>query len=145
MPQTAIDPITEAEIWLRATLLASDAVTAVYGNKITTHPGPRALGYPILTFFCLTPENDLMLVGTDILWAELRFVVRGITEGDDRLVLRPGVVAVQEALHGKYGYTDNAYIVSCTRIRPFSMHEMADSKDYYHLGAEYNIKIRPRN
>jgi hypothetical protein len=141
----AIDEITEAEIWLRSTLTAASAVTDVFDDRISVHPGPRGAEFPRLTYVCMTPQDDLMLVGTDIFWAKLRFVVRAITPGSDATPISAGVAAMHEAIHGKYGFTDNAYIVSCTRIRPYKMYEVLDSVEHLHLGGEYLIQIRPRD
>lgn len=140
-----IDPQTEAEIWLQSTLSAAAPVVAVFEDRITTHPGPRGAEYPRLTYTCLTPMDSLLLVGTDIFWDSMRFIVRGIIEGDDRTILRPGVIAIQDAIHGKWGGTDNAYIVSCVRVRPYYMFEMSDSIGYTHIGGEYLIRLRPKS
>lgn len=140
-----IEPVTEAEIWLQSVLNADASVLAVFAERITTHPAPRDSGYPILTHFCLTPEDNLILVGGDIYWATLRFLIRGIALGDDRLTLRPGVAAMHAALHNKRGETAVAFIESCIQIRPFTMLEMADSIEYYHVGGEYQIKVRAKD
>lgn len=138
----AIDEVTEAEIWLRATLLAHTGVTSVFGSNVYTHPGPRNASYPKLTYNLLAPSDDTMLVGTDTWWANLRFLIRGIIEGDDRLTITDGIAAVKDAIHGKTGVTTNAQIVSCVRLRPFQMFEMQDSKAYLHLGGEYKLQVR---
>jgi len=140
-----IDPISEAKIWLYQTLSADPTCAATFGDSIGDHPLDRDAGFPKLTYTCLTPQNDLLLVGTDIFWSGLRFFVRAIVEGNNTLAIKPALVALHDAIHGKYGYTDDAYIVSCTRIRPYYLHEMSDSLEYTHQGGEYLIRLRPRN
>lgn len=142
---TFIEPITEAEIWLLSRLKNDTGVQTTFGTRVSTHPSPRTWTYPVLTYFCLTPQDNLMVVGGDIFWSTLRFLVRGIVQGDDHMALRNGIAAVQGALHKQRGETSNAFIESCIQIRPFSMTEMADSIQFYHLGGEYQIRVRAKD
>lgn len=141
----AIDEITEAQIWLYSTLSADAGVTAVFGSSIGTNPLPRETAYPRLTYNCLTPLNDLILVGSEIFYASLRFCVRGIVKGNDTYDIRAGLAAMHTALHGKNGFTDDAYIVSCVRVRPYHLPEISDSIEYTHQGGEYLIRLRPKD
>jgi hypothetical protein len=142
------DVITEAEIFIRARLLASSAVTAVFSTRVFTNPGPRynpdhtPVTYPILTYEFLYPTGDLILVGADRLWSSLRFLVRGIAEGNDSLGVGAGAAAIYNALHATSGYTANgAVISSCIHDRPYKEVEVLSSTQYIHVGGEYLIDI----
>lgn len=147
MPPLAIDPVTEAEIYLQSVLSAHSGVTAVFGNRIYAHPAPRTdqsgnlVEYPILTYTYLNSDDDLMLVGATTFWSTLRFLVRGITDTNNQLALRDGVAAIYEALHATSGYTNNATISACYRSKPFSMPEVTNSIHYIHRGGEYILHL----
>lgn len=141
----AIDEITEAQIWLQATLSADPTVASVFGTNVGQNPLPRESAYPRLTYNCLTPQNDLILVGSDIYYASLRFVVRGIVKGNSTYAIKDALAAMHTAIHAKYGFTDDAYIVSCVRVRPYHLPEISDSIEYTHQGGEYLIRLRPRD
>lgn len=142
---TAISEIDEAEIWLYQTLTADPVVTATFGTNIGHNPLARGGGYPRLTYNSFTAQEDLRLVGSEIFYAKLRFVVRAIVEGTNTFAIKDALAAMHAAIDSKYGFTDSAYIVSCTRVRPYYLHEMSDSLEYTHQGGEYLIRIRPKN
>lgn len=141
----AINEINEAQKWLYSMLTANATVVSTFGTNVGANPLPRDKGFPRLTYNCFTPQDDLLLVGTGIFWAGLRFVVRAIVEGNDTLDVDAGLEAMHDSIHGQYGFTTDAYIVSCVRVRPYYLHEMSDSIEYTHIGGEYLIRIRPRN
>lgn len=142
---SAISEIDEAEIWLYDTLTNDATVSATFGDNIGHNPLPRESGFPRLTYNAFTAQEDLILVGSDIYYAKLRFVVRAIVPGNSTYAIKDALAAMHAAIHGKYGFTDSAYIVSCTRVRPYYLHEMSDSLEYTHQGGEYLIRIRPKN
>jgi len=142
------DVITEAEIFIRSRLMAHAGVTSSFGTRVFTNPGPRynpdntAVTYPMLTYEFLYPSADLLLVGADRLWSELRFLVRGIDQGNDSLRVGMGAGYIYEALHGASGYTTNgALISSCIHDRPYKEVEVMSSTQYIHIGGEYLISI----
>jgi hypothetical protein len=138
-----IDEITEAQIWLRARLLASNAVVAEFPTYIGSHPAPRALTtYPILTLDPQPPTPDTNVVGVGILWANIPFIIRGIVDGNDQMRLSAGVAAVHNALHQQSGTTANAQ-VWCYRHKPFYMYELSDGISYIHKGGIYFCQVRP--
>lgn len=138
-----IDEFTEAQIWMRAQLLNSSRVTAIFGDRIMAHPAPRDLTvYPILTYDALFAQPDVHLVGGNILWSVVPFTVRGIVDGLDQMRLQEGVAAIHDALHNQWGTTDNA-TVWCVRDKPFYMVELSDTIHYLHKGGMYLCTVRP--
>lgn len=139
-----IDPIVEARTWMQAQLAASSAVAAAVGTRFYEHPAPRDVAYPFVTHQFLSSPDSVMLVGTAVLWWNLRFIVRAITDSNNADALSPAVIAIFDALHGKSGTTANAQIVSCTQQRAFYMNEQDASVEYIHSGGEYLIEICSR-
>jgi hypothetical protein len=147
MPSLVIDPITEAEIYIRTALMDNPTLVSIFSSFIGTHPGPRResdgtpLTYPILTYTHIGGFSDTILVGGETFQSRLRFLIRGITDTNDQMLVSPGVVEIQRALHFTSGYTDNATISACYRDKPFKMIEITNSAEYIHLGGEYIIHI----
>lgn len=141
----AIDAITEAHIWLQATLSADAGVTASFGSRIYRHPAPRDVPYPQLTYAYLGSPRDLLVVGTHTFWSTVRFLVTGYVEGNDDTDLTAGVAAVKDALHGRFGFTDNANINSCIHDRPVFIPEVTNSVQYLRIGGEYVITIHAKS
>jgi hypothetical protein len=139
-----IDPIIEARIWIESQLAASAAVAAAVGDRFYEHPAPRNVAYPLITHQFQASPQSVMLVGTAILWWNLRFIIRAITDTNNADALSPAVIAIFDALHGTAGPTINAQIVSCTQQRGFYMTEVDASNEYIHSGGEYLIEICPR-
>jgi len=141
--ETPIDEVTEAQIWIQQQLEASSAVLAAFPAYIGPHPAPRSLvTYPILTHDPQVPAADTRVIGASVLWANIPFLVRGITDSNDPLPLQAGVVAIHAALHKKYGTTANAQ-VWCYRLKPFSMSELSNTLIYLHKGGIYLCEVRP--
>lgn len=142
-----MDVISEAEVWIRQTLLDNPNIVTVFGQRVFSHPGPRynqddtRVQYPICTYEFMYPQPDLRVVGAERFWSEIRFLVRGIMKGNDATTLGAGAAAIFESLNGAWGSTDGAIITSCVQDRPYKDIEILVSTQYIHLGGEYVIQI----
>lgn len=139
-----IDPIAEARTWITSRLAASAAVAAAVGDRFYKHPAPRDVAHPFITHQYMSSPVSPMVVGTAILWWELRFIIRAITDTNNDLALSAAIVAIYDALHGTSGTTANAQIVFCTEQRAFELIEVDASIEYLHGGGEYLIAVCPR-
>lgn len=142
-----MDVISEAERWLKTTLTSDADVTAVFGDRVYSYPGPRyndeneRIPYPILTYRFMYPQADTIVVGSSRFWSTLRFCVEGVVKGNDSRDIGVGAQAIFNALQGKYGYTEGAVISGCWEDRPYMDIELMSSTQYIHKGGEYIILI----
>ncbi len=142
---TVYDEITEGKIWIRATLLADTAFQATNATGVWDHPAPRSQSFPYVTVQAQYDSDDLTLVGSHILWTEIPYLIRAWDEHEDELSVSPISAAVKDALHGRFGATTNAIIVSCRRKRPYRGFELLDTVQYISLGGIYVLQIRPKS
>ena len=140
-----IDPTGEAEIWLQDMLSSDAGVTAVFGDRIFRHPAPRTTTEPFLTYDLYYAMPDTRVVGETTIWSTVRYLIRGWTSGNNDNDLIRGAKAVYDAVHGKFGATTNADIVSCIRDRPVSEVQELNSIQHLYRGAEYVIQITAKS
>lgn len=143
------DPVVAAQVWLRSTLVASSALAAVVGTRIFTHPAPRTqpdktpMPYPLVTYDYLPRRQTLRVVNGVEIWNDLLFLVRVIGDGYDPYTLQAASTAIFNALHNKRAVTAQGTIQSCLHERAYAFPEATESRQFYHLGGEYRVRVTP--
>jgi len=144
MTDVTVAETIEAQIWIRATLLANSGFSSAVSSQVYGGVAPNSATYPFVTMQILSTD-DRPLVGGGILWSDVVMLVRATIDKRSAYEIRSIAAAIQQLLHAKSGTTVDAKIVSCSRIRPHAAPtEETDGIFYSHLGGEYRIRVKPK-
>jgi hypothetical protein len=130
-----------AEGWMTTVLKADPQLAAVVSTRVynTLRTGPL----PCVLFQLQAPGADFMVLGGARVWTPLVYLVRGVAEQDgyagDLATIANRIDAV---LHRASGSHAAGTIFTCVRVRAFQMPEVADGRQFRHLGGLYEIKAR---
>lgn len=130
-----------AEQWIATSLKADGPLAALVSTRIynTLRDGP----VPCVIFQLQAPGPDFNVLGGSRVWTPLHYLVRGIAEQEsyegDLASIANRIDAV---LHKASGSNAAGVIYSCVRVRVFQLPEVADGRQYRHLGGIYEIKAR---
>lgn len=133
------------ERWLKTTLAASGAVTAIVGSganaRIYADTAPANSPFPLIVFGFMS-ASDVMEVGQTRFMGRATYLVRGIGQTRSKQALEALAAAIDAALHRQGGSVTGGVVLSCTREEPFSLAEQLDGVDYRHLGGLYRIAVQ---
>jgi hypothetical protein len=132
-----------SEGWIKTSLAADTALTALVGTRIFNTVRDKDSALPCVVFQLQAPGNDFMVLGGARVWTPNLYLVRGIAEQDgfagDLATIANRIDAV---LHRGSGSNAAGTVFTCVRIRPFQMAEIADGRQFRHLGGIYEIRAR---
>ncbi len=130
-----------AERWLY-TVLSGDATLAGLVSGVFAYMAPSTASLPYVVY-TMQSGRDLNGLGPTRWWSDTRYLVRGIAEtttfGGDLKTIADRIDAVLQAASGT---VVDGTVVVCVREQPFSMVEVANERQYRHLGGVYRLIVQ---
>lgn len=132
-----MEPIVEAQKWVVAQIRANDNIEA----EIHDDPAPHDATYP---FLVMRFQGGSALLGNSahIIWDDVLMLIEAYTDTGDITQLSPIIGEVRKTIHGKFGTTSEARIVSCIYEQPFKASETVEGVDLLRLGGNYRLKVQ---
>ncbi len=104
---------------------------------------PVVAGVPILTFRPQLFHPDTRIVAGYRIVSRITYLVKAIGQTASFVELSPIASRVDFLLQGASGTGGGFAILSCVRERGFTLAEVADGKEYRHLGGFYTVVAQP--
>lgn len=127
--------------WLRNTLTAIPAVNNPTDGRMYADEAPQNAVYP-LVLWSLQDSHDIIGQGTFRIMTNCSYQVKVVGQTRSYWDLLPIYTAIDTAIHGAAGSTDNANVFAVMRYNEFRMSEFVAGKDYRHLGGLYEILVQ---
>ena len=132
-----MEPIVEAQKWVVAMIRANDDIEA----PIHDDPAPSNAPYP---FIVMRFQGGSALLGNSahIIWDDVLMLIEAYTDSGDITEVSPIVSEIRGTIHGQFGTTSEARIVSCIYESPFKASESVEGVDLLRLGGNYRLKVQ---
>lgn len=139
--------ITAAERWLAGVLKSDGDLISLVNGRVYANRVPSTGSYPCILFAFYHPGPDLYAAPDVRVLSSLRYIVRGIVEGESTIAVQPIADAIDRLLQASGGSNVDGVIGNCIREQPFFMPEDQQVgqviKSWRHLGGIYRLTVQP--
>lgn len=134
--------IVTAERWLYGKLKNDATLTGLASGGVYTWPVPAGITLPYVLYQNQT-GTDIRGTGATRIGVNGLWIVRAIAEtysfGGN---LQSAADRIDALLHGKASAVTGGVVWACVRTEPFQLVEMADGRQFRHLGGIYRIYVQ---
>lgn len=137
------EPIVIANRWLRATLQAAGAVSAIVSTRVYDNDIPPGVAYPVVLYEWLPPGRPAITHDGIRVMTTLTYRVRGIVTDESAAGTDSALAsAIFAAIHRRGGVVTGGRVWSCQWVDDYQLYQTLPERRYRHLGGEYELVVQ---
>ncbi len=129
--------------FLQAALAALPELGGPGAPRVWQDVAPADVTEPFVVYQWQNPGvGDDEAIGNVRVWVDQLWVVRAVMQTRDWADLEPAAAALDGVLQAVGGPAQGGYVVSSTRVGPYSLIERVGGSEYRHLGGTYRLLVQ---
>lgn len=148
---TTINEELEAQDWLKGYLEDDGTLMGMLNGGVYFRSTPTGVRTPVVKMDRLD-GNDLMVLGMHRVWADLTYLIRGVTQGPDWSDVKEIAHQLDTLLHRTAGESVavtapdgtamTVYVNEIFREEPFTDETTEGGNYYLHAGGVYRLRVQ---